>query len=33
MIRTEEVGGESKEILLGRGKESLRKAAERVYIG
>ena len=32
MIISKEVGGEKKEILLGRGEESLGKAAERVYL-
>ena len=32
MIRTGEVGGRKKEILLGRGQESLGEVAERVYL-
>ena len=33
MIRTGEVRGEKKDILIGRGEESLGRAAERAYIG
>ena len=33
MIRTGEVRRERKDILIGRGEESLGKAVERVYIG
>ena len=32
MIKTREVGGEKKQILLERREESLGRAAERVYI-
>ena len=32
MIKSREVGQKRKDILFGRGKESLRRAAERVYI-
>ena len=32
MIRTGEVRGERKDILIGRGEESLGRAGERVYI-
>ena len=33
MIRTSEVRGERKNILIERGEESLGRAAERAYIG
>ena len=33
MIRTGELGGERKNILLGRKEESLVRAVKRVYIG